>query len=864
MLGARKYRWWILSTLLVLGGLLLALTGGAVHAAPPQNYQALSVIISEVAWGGTAASQADEWIELYNPGSQPINLSGWGLAAADGNPDISLEGTIGAGGFFLLERTDDSTISDITSSQIFYSPSGLSDSGEILRLYATDGSVIDTANQDGGGWPAGSAAPGYYSMERVGPVPDGPGAWASNNGIVRNGLDANGNSINGTPGQLYALWPADSNPTDTNTPTPTATVTPTQTGTATFIPTATGSPTTTGTYTATPPAPAHLVISEFRTRGPNGADDEFVELYNPTGAAVNIGAWTIKKSSSCGTSVTTLVTIPANTILLAGQHYLAASTGSSVNGADQTFAASLADDGGVVLVDVSGTGVDRAGMCTTTLYQEGTVLLPLSGNSDQSYERKPGGATSCYDTNNNAGDFALISPAHPQNSASQIVMCTGVLTSTPTSTPTSTTAISTVTPTGTSSIASPTTTATPTAPVHLVISEFRTRGPNGAGDEFVELYNPTGAAVDIGGWTIKKSSSCGSSTTNLITIPANTILLAGQHYLVTATGSSVSGADQTFAASLADDGGVALVDAYGTMVDQAGMCTTTLYQEGTIILPLSGTSDQSYERKPGGTTSCYDTNNNAGDFALISPSRPQSRASQIVMCAGVVIASPTRTPTITPTRTPTRAPTALPGIVVINEFLPHPHSDWNGDGTVNTGDEYIELMNMGTDPISLNFWKLDNGVGGHSTPYALPNMTLLPHQIVVFFHSETGISLSDGGDTVRLLKPDGRTSDIITYPVVTAADETWCRLPDGTGVWAFACSPTPGKLNIPIESVTPTPTSTPGAGGGEGNGPNCLVDPAPQPIQSAECNSPGAGMWGETGSREIWLESRWKWDVFVE
>ncbi|MCX6035702.1 MAG: lamin tail domain-containing protein, partial [Chloroflexi bacterium] len=179
------------------------------------------------------------------------------------------------------------------------------------------------------------------------------------------------------------------------------------------------------TATATPSAPAHVVISEFRSRGQNGLDDEFVELYNPSGAAVNMGAWMIKKSSSCGTGIINLVTIPADTMLLAGQHYLAAATGSSVTSADQIYPASLADDGGVALVTNSGTVVDAAGMCTSTQYHEGTILLPLVGTSNQSYERKPGGATSCYDTNDNARDFALISPANPQNKANPIVMCAG-------------------------------------------------------------------------------------------------------------------------------------------------------------------------------------------------------------------------------------------------------------------------------------------------------------------------------------------------------------------------------------------------------------------------------------------------------
>jgi hypothetical protein len=405
-------------------------------------------------------------------------------------------------------------------------------------------------------------------------------------------------------------------------------------------------------------------------------------------------------------------------------------------------------------------------------------------------------------------------------------------------------------------------TATPSAPTHLVISEFRTSGPNGLEDEFVELYNPSGAAVNIGGWMIRKSSSCGTTLATLVTIPANTILLAGQHYLVAATTSSVTAADQTFAASLADDGGLALVSALGTLVDQVGMCATTQYREGTTLLPLTGTSNQSYERKPGGATSCYDTNKNASDFALISPASPLKKASPVVMCAGVLAYTPSSTPTRTPMRTPTRAATLIPGSVVINEFLPHPKTDWNGDGSANTGDEYIELINMGTESASIKNWKLDNGVG--TSAYTLPDVTLLPRQIVVFYHSKSGIALSDGGSTVRLLKSNGRMADSYTYPVVAAADQTWCRLPDGSGTWAFACLPTPGKLNSRNTTAIPTVSASFPKEAGKPESPACYIDSAPPPVLAAECNGHGANIWNAVGSKEIWLESRWKWKVFVE
>jgi Lamin Tail Domain len=406
----------------------------------------------------------------------------------------------------------------------------------------------------------------------------------------------------------------------------------------------------------------------------------------------------------------------------------------------------------------------------------------------------------------------------------------------------------------------------PAAATHLVISEFRSRGPLGAGDEFVEIFNPTGGPVNISGWTIKSSGYCDPSdaTATLVTIPTNviTILAAGQHYLVAPdplTGSSVTDADRTYMAGIDDSGGVGLFNSAGLVQDMAGMCLDTKYIEGNVLFPFleNDDSDQSYERKPVGATNCFDTNDNARDFVRIAPADPQNSDSPIVLCTGVVLFTPTFTRSPSPTHTPTRAPTAVPGKVVINEFLPHPRTDWNGDGTMDTGDEYIEIMNMGTESINVANWKLDNGAGS-TNPYSLPNLTLLPRQIAVFYHADTGLGLSDMGSTVRLLKPDGRTADIFNYPLVNAADRTWCRLPDGSGAWAFACHPTPGKPNEPIKS------GTPGMGTGEVSDSICMKNSAPQIVLTAECDSPGGKMWGETGNSEIWLKSRLKWGVFVE
>ena len=170
---------------------------------PAQSPGPGAVVINEVAWGGTAANSAHEWIELYNTTGSAIDLTGWRLFSSDGGPSITLSGVIPAFGYYLIERSTDDAVSDVSADWVGSFGTGLSNNGEVLTLTNALGEVIDAANGDGGPWPAGTASSGpitYTTMERIDPAaPDTDANWASNNGIIRNGRDANGNPINGTP-----------------------------------------------------------------------------------------------------------------------------------------------------------------------------------------------------------------------------------------------------------------------------------------------------------------------------------------------------------------------------------------------------------------------------------------------------------------------------------------------------------------------------------------------------------------------------------------------------------------------------------------------------------------------------------------
>ncbi len=67
---------------------------------------------------------------------------------------------------------------------------------------------------------------------------------------------------------------------------------------------------------------------------------------------------------------------------------------------------------------------------------------------------------------------------------------------------------------------------------HVVISEFATRGPTAATDEFVELYNPTNAPIDISGWKLQYKSATGTTWNDRGVLPANTFIAAHGYFLI--------------------------------------------------------------------------------------------------------------------------------------------------------------------------------------------------------------------------------------------------------------------------------------------------------------------------------------------
>ena len=168
-------------------------------------------------------------------------------------------------------------------------------------------------------------------------------------------------------------------------------------------------------------------ISQVATQGPGGTLDEFIELQNVQSSSLDISGYTLWACSSTGQQQL-LATIPAGTILggttpepgmEAGRYLLLANVNyTRAVPPDVTYTGDVQRLGGVMLrgaptsTNPTGVRIDAVGF---SRFLPCTETLPAQPQSaafvDQSSIR-----FGTVDTNNNAIDFTLITPAFPRNS----------------------------------------------------------------------------------------------------------------------------------------------------------------------------------------------------------------------------------------------------------------------------------------------------------------------------------------------------------------------------------------------------------------------------------------------------------------
>lgn len=540
--------------------------------------------------------------------------------------------------------------------------------------------------------------------------------------------------------------------TASETPSPTLTATPTQDQT----PTPSDTPTATLTRTPEPIPPATpfpirtVLINELAWAGTFASpNDEWIELFNTSNEAINLTGWTLTDGGDIRISL-------QGTISSKGYFLLERTDNSTIAdiSANQIYRGNLRNSGETLrLTDPSGSLIDSA--------NGGGGSWPAGdAASRKSMERAgQGGNWGTYSGVGGCGHDANGTPIQGTPGRRNSVLL-------PPPTPTY---VPQVTPT-------PQTNSTPTPyPLRSVmINEIAWAGTLASyGDEWIEFYNPSTSAISLEGWILTDS---GDIELELIgSIPAKGF------FLLERTDDGVIAdiqADQIYTGGLNNSGEkLLLIDPSGAVIDSAN-------SRGGAWLAGDSSSHASMEREGGpdipGNWETFTGYFGVGHDAYGNPIQGTPRSHNSIL-------------------QPTPAPTWIPGTIRINEVLIKPHFDWEGKGGVDTGDEFIELINIGPKTVFLKGWYLDDVPDSGSRPWKIPGITLKPGSMMAFFHTRTHISLNDSGDTIRVLSPNGTVVDEVTYLRTSAYNLSYGRLPDGSGILKYGLWPTPNEPNILYE-----------------------------------------------------------------
>jgi hypothetical protein len=158
--------------------------------------------------------------------------------------------------------------------------------------------------------------------------------------------------------------------------------------------------------------------------------------------------------------------------------------------------------------------------------------------------------------------------------------------------------------------------------------------------------------------------------------------------------------------------------------------------------------------------------------------------------------------------------------LAINEFLPAPGSDWDGDADADSKkDEWAEVVNTGSSSLDLGGYLLLNGTDRRPV-YGFSG-NLGPGECLIVYgseatawesgngHSSIGLSLNNSGDMIWLVSVstgDTVVVDSVSYESASVGyDVSVGRSPDGSGPWVLFdhflpkggtdSDPTPGASN---------------------------------------------------------------------
>lgn len=720
------------------------------------------VIINEIAWMGTTASANHEWLELYNQTGAEIILDGWTLLAADGTPSVNLVGRIGAGGYFLLERTSDDTAPAVAADLIY--TGALGNTGEILVLRDAQGNVMDQVEASAG-WPAGD----NNTKQTMSRAPDS--SWQTS-------ADAGG-----TPKTANMIARLEQ-PDEENDPAETG-----------------GSAEENQPPASSSPAPAdhqasapfvrlgEAVINEF-VSDPADGEEEWVEIFNTTEKIFSLAGWTLEEGSGART-------VLSGQLLPFAYHLVKKPKGSLNNGGDAIILcdqkgglldqlaygdwddgqtadnAPKAPDPGSTARKINGynsfnNSFDFIYTLTPTPGASNIIALPQARNLDQQTDNSS--PSDQPDDNLSFGTRFVISEIFPNpigddsenefievyNRSDREADLTGWRLGDLSA------RVFTI-KAGTSSRAN-------IIPARGYLAIYRRQSKialNNNGDS-VKLYAP-------------------SRTEPALVVPYEKAPEAWSFALASTSAAEI-GNNQWHWTKKPTPGAENLIEKIQHPPAPSFSCPEEIMAGQPVLFDSSDTIDEDndplayfWDFGDGASSTLAfpeHTFFQPGSYLitlLVSDGENEGQAEKVLFVRSVV--EPFEL---------SDAPADPSAFLLINEFFPDPDGD-DAEG------EFIELYNPGPRPLDLFGWQVDDSEGG-SRPYRFSLSSLLnPENYYVLERSESGLALNNTSDRVRLFSPAGLLTEEIAYEK-SVAGSSYARTAGQRWQWTSAV--TPGGKNI--------------------------------------------------------------------
>jgi hypothetical protein len=325
--------------------------------------------------------------------------------------------------------------------------------------------------------------------------------------------------------------------------------------------------------------------------------------------------------------------------------------------------------------------------------------------------------------------------------------------------------------------------------------------------EFVELYNPNPATLDVTGWKLQYRSAASTadkpwSTVATLECGEGCVLQVAPRgrLLVATTDAGLADADIVHSLGFADYGGqvrLMSVDEHKNeqQEDLLGYGKTSATSTAPItayaeaIPATAHGKKQSLKRKVSEDGEMIDTNNNANDFFISDAPSPKSDDPPVLP------EEPESPPIV---EEPTPAPNPVPdkpgmgggreyALIELSELLPNPAAPLTDEH-----DEFIELYNPHDTEVVLEGYSLEAGSTWGSKYHFSSSDRIAPHGYLAVYADVSPLALSNSGSQVRIVDPAGTVLDVTVY---AAAEAGYAWAKDEAGIWKWTTTPTAEKQN---------------------------------------------------------------------